>query len=213
VRHLASGSQFLGYTLHEANRGRATTLMRNFDPHETVQEAAAMLGDMTPAQARRTLASMDASVAAELLAVEETGWAVMAEAPLGHVPAHLSVNHFLFDSWVHEYDLMLPRGERPQIEQAEIESVVPYAVALAGVATGSIASFDVRVADPDLRIGVRVADGVTLVEVGSAPSGAPVVEGTAQDIVDRATGRSGGAVEGDERALAVLDAFGRMLSS
>ncbi|MDP1820606.1 MAG: hypothetical protein Q8K58_12055 [Acidimicrobiales bacterium] len=155
---------------------------------------------------------MDASVATELLAVQEAGWSAMAEAPLGHVPAHLSVNHFLFDSWVHEYDLMLPRGEQPQLEQAEVEAVIPYVLALAGVATGSTATLDVRVTDPDLRIGVRVADDVTLVEVGTAPSGAPVVEGRAHHIVDRATGRSGGRVEGDAQALAVLDAFGQILS-
>ncbi len=73
-------------------------------------------------------------------------------------------------------------------------------------------NLDVRVSESDLRIGVRVADGVTFVEVGSAPSGAAIVEGRAQDIVDRATGRSGGSVEGDAQAIAVLDAFGQILS-
>ena len=212
VRHLASGSQFLGYTLHQARRGEATELLRGFDSHATVQQAAALLGELTPADARTTLAAMDASVLKELDALNNGDWSAMAEAPLGNVPARVSVNHFLFDSWVHEYDLMVPRGEQPQKDRAEVEAVVTYVLALAGVATASTTALDVRVADVDLQIGSYVEAGVTVVELGTAPKGASVVEGTAQDIVDRATGRSGGTVLGDEQGLEVLDRFGQMLS-
>lgn len=212
VRHLASGSQFLGYTLHQAGREKPTELLRDFDSHATVQSAAAMLGELTPAVARQTLSTMDASVDAELQAFEATDWSAMAEAPLGHVPAHVSVNHFLFDSWVHEYDLMLPRGERPPVDRTEAETVVAYVLALMTVGTGSAIGFDVRVVDCDLRIGTRVEDGIAYVELGGAPPGASVVEGTAQDIVDRATGRRSGPVAGDDLALAVFDRGGRMLS-
>ena len=110
VRHLASGSQFLGYALHVAAAGMPSSLLRDFDTHTTVQAAAAMLGDLTPADARAALASADASVERELSAVAGDGWLALAEAPTGHLPAYLSVSHFLFDSWVHEYDLMLPMG-------------------------------------------------------------------------------------------------------
>lgn len=212
VQHLASGSQFLGYTLHKAGRGTATTLLTDFDPHGMVQERAAMLGDMRTQEALDTLASMDASVDAQLKTIAEVGWSSMAEAPLGHFAAHLSVNHFLFDSWVHEYDLMLPLHQNPVIETPEVEAVVAYLLALATVATGSTTSLDVRLTEPDLRIGLAVVNDVARVAVGSVPDGAAVVEGTAQAVVDRTTGRRGGPVRGDERALAVLDEFGELLS-
>ena len=83
VRHLVSGSQFLGYTLHKASGGVATTSLKDFDPHGMVQERAARLGEMAPEEARDALASMDASVAAEVVAVEKVGWSLMAEAPWG----------------------------------------------------------------------------------------------------------------------------------
>ena len=212
VRHLASGSQFLGYTLHKARGGVATTSLKDFDPHGMVQERAARLGEMTPEEARDALASMDASVAAEVVAVEKDGWSLMAEGPQGHLPAHLSINHFLFDSWVHEYDLMVPRGEHPVIERSEVEVVVTYLMALATVAIGSETPIDLRLAEPDLQIGVEVMDGEARVTVGSVPRRAAVIEGQAVAVVDRTTGRKGGPVQGDERGLRVLDGFGALLS-
>ncbi len=212
VRHLASGSQFLGYTLHKARGGVATTSLKDFDPHGMVQERAARLGEMTPEEVRDALASMDASVATEVVAVEKVGWSLMAEAPLGHLPAHLSINHFLFDSWVHEYDLLVPRGEHPVIERSEVEVVVTYLMALATVAIGSETPIDLRLAEPDLQIGVEVMDGEARVTVGSVPSKASVIEGQAVAVVDRTTGRKGGLVQGDERGLGVLDGFGALLS-
>jgi hypothetical protein len=159
---------------HQAARGTATTLLRDFESHETVQAAAAMLGDMTPAGARETLASMD-------------------------------------DSWVHEYDLMLPRGERPFIDPLEAEVTARYLVGLAVVATGARTPIELRLSDPELSIGVGVTAGIVEVAVGSVPAGAPVIEGRLVDFVDRTTGRQGGAVRGDDRALAVIDDFARLL--
>jgi uncharacterized protein (TIGR03083 family) len=213
VRHLASGSQFLGYTLHMGAAGTATTLLQGFDPHATVQAAAAMLGEMTPAAAREAMATMDAAVDRELEKMADAGWSATAEAPPGQLPAHLSVSHFLFDSWVHEYDLMVPRGERPYIDVREASVVVRYLLGLASVVTASETPLDVRLRDPEIRVGVGVDVANGQVHVASSvPNRAAVVEGRLVDVVDRATGREAGPIDGDERALAVLDAFGALLA-
>jgi hypothetical protein len=212
VKHMASASQFVGYTLHQAARGTATNLLRGFDSHDTVQAAAQMLGEMTPGQARDALGSMDAAVDVEFDQMREIGWSVFAEAPPGQLPSHLAVSHFLFDSWVHEYDLMLPRGEHPVVDPLEAEVTVRYLVGLAGVATGARTPLQLRLTDPELWIGLAVTAGIVEVTVGSAPPDAPAIEGRVVDFVDRATGRQGGAVRGDERALAVIDDFARLLS-
>lgn len=212
ARHLASGSQFLGYTLHMGAAGTATTLLQGFDPHTTVQAAAAMLGELTPATAREAVTAMDAAVDEELARMADAGWSAMAEAPPGQLPAHLSVNHFLFDSWVHEYDLMVPRGERPLVDPSEATVAVRYLLGLASVVTASEVCLDVRLRDPEIRVGVDVADGDVVVSTDSVPSGAAVVEGSLVDVVDRATGREAGPIHGDEQALAVLDAFGALLA-
>jgi uncharacterized protein (TIGR03083 family) len=212
VRHLVSGSQFLGYTLHKANRGIATEVLRGFDTQRTALADAARFGQMTPDTARELLASKDASVAAEFVGAEQGGWSAPAEAPPGHLPAHMAVNHFLFDSWVHEYDLMLPRGEIPAVDRLEAEVAVSYLIGLASVQAGSTAFLDLRLTSPDLRIGLSVAGGVVQVTLGSAPEGAAVIESEVVDLVDRATGRQGGPVRGDRAALAVLDCSAKLLA-
>ena len=212
VRHLASASQFLGYTLHQGAAGNPTTLLQGFHPHRTVKAAAATLGELTPTTAREALADMDAAVDTELARQTDTGWSSTAEAPPGHLPAPLVVSHFVFDSWVHEYDLMLPRGERPPLDPLEAQVVLRYVVGLASVLTGSATALDVRLTEPDLRIGVFVDDGVTHLSAVSTPPGACVLEGTLLDVIDRATGREAGPVSGDERGLVVLDGLAAVLA-
>jgi hypothetical protein len=212
VRHMASASQFLGYTLHESASGTPTRLLRGFDTHETVQAAAAMLGDMTPGAARDVLAPRNAAVDTEIANMSEAGWSELAEAPPGQLPAHLAVSHFLFDSWVHEYDLMVPRGERPEVDPLETEVVVLYLVGLASVTSDVATPLDIQLTDPDLRIGVKVVHGTVEVMVGSVPSSAAVIEGHVVDLVDRTTGREAGPVRGDALGLAVLDGFAELLA-
>jgi hypothetical protein len=212
VRHMVSAAQFLGYTLHEASRGTPTSLLRGFDTQETVQNAAAMLGDLTPDAARDLLAAADTTADGEFPRLRELGWSAIAEAPPGHLRADLALSHFLFDSWVHEHDLMLPRGEQPVVDPLEVEVVVRYLVGLASVVTGARTSLNLRLTEPDLQIGLDVEDGMVEVTVGSAPNGAGAIEGRAADVVDRTTGRVAGAVRGDVRALAVLDDFAGLLA-
>ena len=213
VRHLASGCQFLGYTLHEAHNGLATRLLEGMDTRSTVEDAAAMLGDLTPAQLRGLLADMDAAADAEMDAPGPDSLLAMAEAPPGHVPAYLAISHFLFDSWVHEYDLLLPRGQRPHVDDHESVVVAAYLTGLATVSTGATAALDIRLSGPELRLGIGVEDGVTLVSCVSVPDDALVVEGSVADVVDRITGRPGGVVLGDAGALEVLDSFALTLST
>ena len=123
------------------------------------------------------------------------------------------VSHFLFDSWVHEYDLLLPRGEQPVVDRGETATVLRYLLGFASVVTGAATPLDVRTVDPPLRIGVDVDDGWTTVRSNAATDGAAVIEGSAADVVDRLTGRPGGDVRGDPDGLAVLDGFSLVLST
>ena len=211
VRHLASASQFLGYSLHEGLAGTPSVLLTGMDTRTTVEAAAASLGELTPDDARALVASVDGSVEAELTRLDGTEWSVVAEAPPGHLAAHLALSHFVWDSWVHEYDLLLPRGEHPAVDPVESEVAVRYLVGL--VSVGSSVPLDLRLTDPELRLGVDRVDGVTTVTVGSAPPGAGVVEGTVVDVVDRASGRPSGPLAGDPSALVALEAFTLVLTA
>ena len=205
VRHLVSATQFLGHTLAEAAGGTATTLLQGMDTRTTVAAAAEQLGTRRPAEARQMLAGADRNVDAALDRLGDTGLRGIAEGPPGHMAAHLVLRHFLFDSWVHEYDLRLPRGEHPGVDPLETQVVVGYLIGLASIGGATPVTLDLRITDPDLRIGVDVVDGTVTVRPGRVPAGAAVVEGRATDVVDRMTGRTGGVVVGDGTALGVLD--------
>lgn len=134
AQHLVSGAQFLGYTLHQARKGETTRFLDGFDAQETAAVAIAQLDGLSPRQLLDELEKTDERVDAELVALEREGWEATAEAPPGHVGAQIAVNHFLFDSWVHERDLLLPTGEQPPTDRCEAALVVSYVLGLAALA-------------------------------------------------------------------------------
>ena len=98
------------------------------------------------------------------------------------------------------------------VDPLEAEVVMRYLIGLAIVATGSDTPLDLHLTDPHLRIGVTIVDGTAEVTIGSAPKTAAVIEGRLADVVDRTSGRRGGPVRGDDRAVAVIDAFRQLLA-
>ena len=216
TRHLASVSQFEGFTLHQAAKGEATRLLEGMDAQTTPSAAAELLGDLEPGALLDTLRAADDRIQGTATGWAAEDWAAMAEAPPGHVPAWLSLAHMLFDSWVHEVDLLAPRGEDPVVDVAEVTIVVAYVVSLAGfvggVATGSDATLDVRITDCDVRVGLDATGARATTHTGWAPDAAPVVEGTAAQVLDVATGRTDPAgLPGDAAGRAVFAALAALM--
>ncbi|MBV9871754.1 MAG: maleylpyruvate isomerase N-terminal domain-containing protein [Frankiaceae bacterium] len=196
VQHLASGSQFVGYTLHEAKRGTPTQLLDGFDAQQTAAVAAQMFAGRSNPELLAAMIDMDESAATQIAAFTSESWLATAEAPPGHVPAYVSLNHFLFDSWVHERDLMRPRGIDAVVDDTEALAVVTYVLALAGVAADAAddaaaeaVTMTVRVTDLDCDVSVRRADGQVEVSLERAVDAGLEISGTAEDLVDVATGR------------------------
>lgn len=217
AEHLISGAQFLGYTLHSARKGEGTRLLAAFDAQETPKAAAAMFKGWTPEQLVEHMHAMDASVEKELDDLGD-GSRLPAEAPPGRVPAYVSVNHFLFDSWVHERDVMLPAGQVPVLDPNESAVVVSYVMALAGVAGTSEeeapASRTLRLHVTDLGrdICVEVADGKSSTRFEALAHGANAV-GSSGDLVDAATGRrSASSLGADGEAAEFLAHFSRVMA-
>ena len=134
AQHLVSGAQFLGYTLHQSRKGEATRLLEGFDSQQTAVVAAADFDGLSPQDLLEQMTAMDAQVHHQLGFLAGDAAAAPAEAPPGQVPAYVAVNHFLFDSWVHERDLLLPANELPVTEPSEAAMVASYVVAMAGLA-------------------------------------------------------------------------------
>lgn len=215
VEHLISGSQFLGYTLHQSRKGHPTRLLAEFDPQETPRATAAMFAGLSPGDLLDALDENDGRVVREFEAFSDGDWLAPAEAPPGRVPAHVSVNHFLFDSWVHERDLLLPAGEVPPTVPGEAAAVASYVVALAGVARMDgddgdrpAIAFEITTTDIDLSMQAERDAARTVVTIGPTPTGGPRLVGAVGDVVDYATGRgSDDRLEGDPEALAFLNSL------
>ena len=210
AQHLISGAQFLGYTLHQARKGEPTRLLADFDAQQTPKLTTALYDGLPPSQLLDQLHAVDARVDAELEPLEADGWGVFAEAPPGHVPAHVSVNHFLFDSWVHERDVLLPAGQVPVTEPGEAAAVTSYVLALAGIA-GAVddspprpAAIRLHVTDLDRHLHLEVTEAGSVTRFGPAGA-ASNAAADAGVLVDVATGRAAAdSLDADAEATAVL---------
>lgn len=194
AQHLISGSQFLGYTLHQSRKGEATRALTGFDSQRTAAVTAAQFAGLSSADLLDHLAVVDAQVDNEIAAFDDDDWARPAEAPPGQVPAYVAVNHFLFDSWVHERDLMIPANQIPISEPNEAAMVATYVLALTGVArrvgdeASSLSPVLIRLSDIDRLIRVDVENGGAIVSF-IEPAGEVDFYARAADVVDFATGR------------------------
>ena len=216
ARHLVSGSQFLGYSLHQSRKGEATRLLEGFDSQLTAVAAAAAFDGLSPHELLEQMTAMDAQVHHQLGFLAGDAAAAPAEAPPGQVPASVAVNHFLFDSWVHERDLLLPADELPVTEPSEAAMVASYVVAMAGltrVVDGAPPlTLRLHLTDLDRDLLVEVADGRSTVTF-AAPDEPADVHATAGDLVDFATGRKiDGELHADPTAIAFLSRFATVMS-
>lgn len=219
AQHLVSGAQSLGYTLHQARKGEPTRLLAQFDAQQTPKTTTAVFDGLPLGQLLEQLHAMDARVEAELEGLAVEGWEAVAEAPPGQVAAHVSVNHFLFDSWVHERDLMLPAQQTPVTEPGEAAAVVAYVLAMAGIAgtadEGPVrpAALRVHLTDLDRHLFLEVVDEASAVRFFPADGASPDVVATAGALVDVATGRAPAAsIDATAPAAAVLTHLATVMS-
>lgn len=192
--HLTSTAQLLGFTLHEARKGKATTLLQGFDAQATPAALVADADKRPPKDLLADWADADGWVDAEVDGLTGEEWNSLAEFPVGHVPAYVSVTHMLFDSWVHERDLLVPVGQTPVTDLTEASIVAGYVFGLAGIVRAADeaprpdVALQVQLTDLDLVLTVRRAAGHVHVAEGAID--APVdAAGAASDLVDYATGR------------------------
>ena len=186
VRHLAQMNGVFLDALAAAESGERFEGFRTFDPRRTPD---VWVHDARGVSAVQTFADFSASTAAVLAAtttLDEDGSTQVA-TPAGRQPWPRAVLHTLFDSAVHERDILLAVGE-PAVRADDLATVAAYQVLLT-----------VRIActrGASLDCVLRLSDGVTLrVSVDG-----PLVSVALDPLADTAVFGSGDAV-------AVLDAM------
>lgn len=197
VLHLDTTNTFWTYSIGEGRRGEPTRFLATFDPVASPAELVAGAGDVAPAQLLERFAASTDALIAEVTSLDENEWTVPAEAPPGHVSISALMHHALWDSWIHERDIVLPLGLDAPVEPDEVLAGLRYAAALGpafAISRGceQQGRIVLRTTSPDATITLDLG---TRVQVGDGGTGD--------------TGDNGGAdqleLTGD--AIALLEAF------
>jgi uncharacterized protein (TIGR03083 family) len=209
VAHLVDTNGFWGASISAALAGTPTRLLEGFDPKATPAALVDAARQATPAETLARFVASNAVLFDLIEALDETGWSTIAEAPPGHLPIRLVAHHALWDGWVHERDVLLPLGVRPDEEPDEVAACLRYVAALAPafavmLDTAASGVLVVEATNPDLRIVVDVGTAVTVYDdPAAAAAGDVVLRGDAVDLLEALSVRKplGGQVPEEHRWL------------
>jgi hypothetical protein len=121
--------------------------------------------------------------------LDDAAWTTLAEAPIGHVPIHVVVQHALWDAWVHERDVALPLGLPVAEEPDEVQACLVYAAAISpalGFAVGLELAGTLAVAadEPATSFTIDVTDAVVVTLDAAAAPGVPTLRGPAVELAE-----------------------------
>ena len=178
IVHLDSTNTFWSMSIAAGVHGEPTRFLATFDPVASPAQLVAGSGDVSTGEVlARFVASTDALVGL-CSSLDHAGWSAAAEAPPGHVSVSAVAHHALWDSWVHERDVLVPLGLAPEPEADEVAACLRYVAALGpalalnrGAAGSGVLAIDAT--GPDVVVVVDIGEEV-VVRAGAAR--APTVE-------------------------------------
>ena len=161
IVHLDSTNSFWAFSVASGLRGEPTTFLSTFDPVSSPAQLVAGAQQLSSQEVLDKFTASTESFASALEALTSDEWSTLAEAPPGHISISALAHHALWDSWVHERDVLLPLDEQAD----EIVAALRYGAALSpgfaisrGVAkAGTIA---VETTGPETTFVVDVTDHV-----------------------------------------------------
>jgi uncharacterized protein (TIGR03083 family) len=203
VSHLVTVNVFWAASIAAGRAGAPTRFLGGFDPAVTPAQLVEAAPVVTDAELLDSLAASTDNLAEALADIDADGWALAAEAPPGHLAVGAVALHALWDSWVHERDILLPLGETPPEEADEVAGSLRYVAGLGPAilaTTGSTrtGTFGVEATGPDMSMVVSVGSEVVVREA-PVPGGVATLRGPAPDLVDALSLRTGPpALPGDD---------------
>ncbi len=188
IAHLVTVNGFWTASIAAGLAGEPTRMLAAFDPAATPPLLVDPLRALSATELLVRFTDSNEELLGALAALDDDGWEAVAEAPPGHVSVRVLAHHALWDAWVHERDILLPLGEAPVEDDAELAACLRYSAAV-GPALVCAADPSRRGAlvaeatDLGLRAVVEAGESVT-VHGGPAPEGAGRVAGRAVDLVE-----------------------------
>ena len=188
VAHIVGVNAFWIASVRAGLAGSPTRVLVGFDPVETPALMVAPMRELRPGEVLEQLVASNDAFLDTIGGLSDAGWAALAEAPPGHLPIRLVVQHALWDCWVHERDVALPLGLIPPAEADEVASSLRYVGALSpafavqsGLACEGV--YALEATDPTLHVVLDVGASVA-VRDDVAPPGVPCLRGDAVTLVE-----------------------------
>jgi uncharacterized protein (TIGR03083 family) len=200
--HLITADGFWAASLGVVPAGAPPSrYLEGFDPSVTPDKLVVPMRDQPYHEVVEQFASGIETLERTLRAIPPDHWTQRAESPLGHLPARFVFVHALWDSWLHERDILVPLGLTPAPEPDELLAATWFLLLLGGLQGGLLDDGDaVRpgpggpitatlVFDelPDHPLAIRYDRGVRIVRAGPGERATPA--GSAVALVEGFTGR------------------------
>jgi uncharacterized protein (TIGR03083 family) len=187
IVHLDSTNSFWSFSIGAGVAGSPTRFLATFDP---VASPAALVAESAepPAVVLERFAASTEALVTQLESLDDHGWRSLAEAPPGHLTVSAVAHHALWDSWVHERDILLPLGIGQVVEPDEVAASLAYAAALSpalsvALGRGRTGVLGVTTTDPALELTIEVSDQVRVVD-GRAQSADLVLTGDSVELLE-----------------------------
>jgi len=167
VVHLDSTNFFWTQSIAAGLRGEPTRFLATFDPVASPAQSVAQLHDLTTDDVLARFSESTDTLAHLLDSLDTSDWVAIAEAPPGHLTVSAVTHHALWDSWIHERDILLPLQAEPSIEPDEVTASLRYAAALGpalAVTRGNSETgrLGIHATKPDMAIVVDVGEHVAV---------------------------------------------------
>ncbi|MGD0391189.1 MAG: maleylpyruvate isomerase N-terminal domain-containing protein [Acidimicrobiales bacterium] len=187
IAHLVTTNRFWTYSISSGLAGEPTRFLTGFDPVSTPASMVAAMSEQSPAELLVQFDESNQALADAIGDLDADSWTAVAEAPPGHLPVPAVVLHALWDSWVHERDIVLPLGVDLVLEQDEVTACLLYAAAVGPIflaAQGSTRTGTLAVEATDVPHFVVDVGPEVHVRTGPAPVGTTVLAGSAVDLIE-----------------------------
>jgi uncharacterized protein (TIGR03083 family) len=188
VAHLVTTNGFWALSVQSALGGEPTRYLDGFDPVATPADLVEGSRAQNPAEVLDAFSASNAALADAVTGLGDDAWDLLGEAPPGHVPLRAIALHALWDSWIHERDVVVPLGAEVVEEPDEVECSLVYATALSPIfavmhGTTGRGAIAVEATDPEVAFVVEV-DGAVHARPGPAPAGSLRLTGPAVELVE-----------------------------
>jgi uncharacterized protein (TIGR03083 family) len=215
--HLVGVNTFWSASLAAGLAGRPTRILGAFDPVTTPELMVAQMRGLTRNEVLDQLVQTNDTFLSAIGQLDDDDWSKLAEAPPGHLPIRLMVQHAMWDCWIHERDIAIPLGMETPVEPDEAWSCLVYAAALNAAlalnAGGQISGrFALKSTDPAFWWSLDVAGTVT-VHDDWPESTTPCLEGDCVALIEALSLRAPFPDNVPVEWGQILDGFSELFSS